>query len=71
MPSDAKTVKGYHHVRLVTKDGEMVTDLATPPFETLPEIVLWGHRAFLRCTNPGKIVYREASSYAAPFEEGS
>jgi hypothetical protein len=60
---------GFHRVRLVTPEGMIVTDLVVPPFDKMPEVLLWGSRAFLRCTNPGMFTYRETTSYAAPYEE--
>lgn len=62
-------MRGYDQIRLVTREGMIVTDLAIPPFEALPEVVLWGSRAFVKCSNPGLGTYREASSYSIPFEE--
>lgn len=60
--------EGYHRVRLVSADHGLATDLAIPPFPDLPEVILWGNRAFLLMDRK-RSVYSETSSYAAPFED--
>lgn len=36
------------NVRLFSRDGGAVTDLAISPFNEPPEILIWGSRVFLR-----------------------
>lgn len=47
-------------IRLETEQGEFVETIDLPPFEILPEGLIWGNRAFLRHDG---LVYREISYY--------
>lgn len=57
-------------VRLETSGGELVTEREIPPFNTAPDVLLWGSRVFRECTpdgprDPGEaFVYREAFAFA-------
>ena len=59
---------GYKYARLISPQYALITDLAIPPFDEPPKIILWGNRAFLRI-GEGEMIYLETTSYAAPFEE--
>lgn len=69
MPVELLRPVGYLRVRLVTVNGALVTDLAIPPFDKSPEVILWGARAFLKTSGPGMGIYREATSYAVPYKD--
>lgn len=52
--------------RLLTADGQLVRDAEMPPFQTLPDILIWGQRFFRRdgVTSEGVPTYREGFTYA-------
>ena len=62
-------LKGYTRVRLISLEAGLITELAVPPFDIMPEVILWGHRAFVYHVSGSTDVYREVTSYAAPFKE--
>lgn len=51
------------HVRLETREGELVVSGRVPDFNTQPEVMLWGVRLFrFHETDKGVLVFREAFS---------
>lgn len=51
------------HVRLETREGELVVSGRVPPFNIAPEVMLWGVRLFrFHDTDNGVLVFREAFS---------
>ena len=54
-------------VELFTRDGSYVTTVHVPPFQTPPEVIVWGLRIFVLDREAGK--YREAFAYAVPLQE--
>lgn len=56
------------HVRLKTSDDKTVYDTSIPPFNTPPDILLWGARIFLKSRadelEEERLVYREARAFA-------
>jgi hypothetical protein len=57
-------------VRLLTSDGRLVTDATIPPFNSRPDVLIWGQRVFThhaevnRDGDDVKQEYREAFSVA-------
>lgn len=50
-------------VRLVTREGELASEVEIPPFKVPPEIIIWGSRAFVW---RGANTWREAMAYYVP-----
>lgn len=48
-------------IRLETANGDYVITGIIPPFQTLPEVVIWGERVFRLASDDGEAtpVYRE------------
>jgi len=38
-------------IRLYTRDGRMVTEVQVPPWNSAPEVYVWGERIFVLHTN--------------------
>lgn len=55
-------------IRLETASGAHVCSATMPPFDPLPEVLLWGQRFFilLGIEIAGPAVYREAFCWALP-----
>lgn len=57
-------------VRLATADGGHVADVNIPPFQSMPEVLVWGIRCFTfhcaisRDGDPACMEYREVFAYA-------
>jgi hypothetical protein len=55
-------------VQLVTADGGYVGKFQIPPFQKLPEVLVWGSRVF-HLDAPGEIpIYREVFAFAIVAE---
>jgi hypothetical protein len=67
MTNDAATAPATT-VRLETQTGEFVADVGLPPFDPLPEVVIWGSRFFVlaHTQHNGGAWYCEALAYFAP-----
>lgn len=53
-------------VKLFTASGEFVAEVEIPPFDTFPEVLIWGSRVFRLGDDD---VYREAFAFwTAPRE---
>lgn len=63
-----KADPGFIYVRLKAATGDLVSDLAIPPFARLPEVINWGSRTFLR-DDDCHPVYNEVFAYVAEFDE--
>ncbi len=51
-------------IRLTTSDGGFVEDVTIPPFQKLPEIIVWGERHFVGPHFEGATTcYREAFAF--------
>jgi hypothetical protein len=71
---------GEMKVRLATRDGREVADVVIPPFQYLPEVLIWGERIFYFYAEltadgePNAAEYREVFAFwippTAPFMEG-
>ncbi len=59
-------------IRLVTEDGNHVVDHDLPPFQSYPEVVVWGIRTFRLDTYPhnNPITYRECFAYTVAEATG-
>jgi hypothetical protein len=61
-------------IRLAISDGGYVADVTIPPFQKMPEVVVWGERFFafhVMLTEPEDICaaeYREVFAYFIPPE---
>ncbi len=59
-------------IRLAVRDGGHVTDVEIPPFQTFPEVVVWGQRFFSFHSElsgdgePCAAEYREVFAYWIP-----
>jgi hypothetical protein len=54
---------------LQTEDGRHVANVEIPPFQSAPNILIWGLRVFTHHSTDGeKMVYREAGfTYVVPI----
>lgn len=54
-------------VRLMTRNGGLVADKVIPPFQPLPDMLMWGQRAFMLDYVPRlkgeKALYKECMLY--------
>ncbi len=48
---------------LRTNDGRHVADVRIPPFETAPDVLVWGERIFFRCPTNRAGEWREAFAH--------
>ena len=59
-------------IRLAARDGGHVCDVIIPPFQKLPEVLVWGERFFTfhtKLDDPEELCvaeYREAFAYCVP-----
>ena len=59
-------------IRLTTRDGRHVADVLIPPFQALPEVVVWGerffslHSEFQQEEDPAAAEYREVFCFWIP-----
>ena len=59
-------------IRLTTRDGRHVADVTIPPFQSLPEVLVWGerffslHSEFMKEEDPAAAEYREVFCYWIP-----
>jgi len=59
--------------RLVTKEGAHIADVNVPPFETNPDVLVWGDRVFqfgsaiMVADDPCTAAYKEASCFYVPI----
>ena len=58
------------NVRLVTADDGLVQEVVVPPFQKMPEVIMWGERFFIPADliHVGYWKYREVFCYAVPPE---
>ena len=53
-------------VRLIASNGEMVAEISMPPFNKMPDGVMWEHRAFFRHGNDEDSYYEGLMWRALP-----
>jgi hypothetical protein len=54
-------------VKLCISSGEHVTDVMIPPFQSMPDIIVWGERFFkMHQVTPDYAEYREGFAYWVP-----
>jgi hypothetical protein len=57
-------------IKLETTKGEEVASALMPPFQSLPEVVIWGLRVFMFNRLAAAVpVYRECFAWCVPVSE--
>lgn len=46
-------------VELQTNTGDFIVTVEVIPFQTMPEVLLWGERCFKRCPSPSAAAVEE------------